>query len=287
MENPLIDLKGLSKPITKLVEVVAQGAGNLYAPIGTVRQAKADAKARVILAKADDEVRSIEGRAHSRVEYREAVRQENLEAITVEAARVLPEAVSADAVETDWVLQFFDCCQDVCDSAIQSLWGRILAGEVTSPGSYSKRTLQFLKTLDKWEAEKFSELCAFTITHGEGWHALIGSEGLYAEIRESLGKNDFIGHFISIGLITPDISMPPASAVSGMKLMYFEDAYELEGPPETPKGKLPEFDFVNIQNFSVIGNQLASIAGAKPIAGFMERLRERLQTESKVTLKKL
>ena len=48
MSNPLVDLKGLSEPLTKLVEVVSQGIGTLYSPFGTVRQAKADAKSKII-----------------------------------------------------------------------------------------------------------------------------------------------------------------------------------------------------------------------------------------------
>jgi hypothetical protein len=43
MSNPIIDLAPLSTPVTKLVEVVAQGIGAIYRPVGTVLQAKADA----------------------------------------------------------------------------------------------------------------------------------------------------------------------------------------------------------------------------------------------------
>jgi hypothetical protein len=63
MANPLISLENLTEPLTKLVEVVAAGIGTLYAPFGTVRQAEADAKAKVILAKANTEVLSLQQRA--------------------------------------------------------------------------------------------------------------------------------------------------------------------------------------------------------------------------------
>lgn len=67
MENLIVDLKNLSKPLTKLVEVVATGIGTLYAPFGTVRDAKASAKARIIHAKTDIEIAGLYARAESRL----------------------------------------------------------------------------------------------------------------------------------------------------------------------------------------------------------------------------
>jgi hypothetical protein len=42
-----------------------------------------------------------------------------------------------------------------------NLWSRVLAGEANKPGSYSKRTVNFLSDLDKIDAELFSQLCGF------------------------------------------------------------------------------------------------------------------------------
>ena len=50
MENPIVNLEKLSEPLTKLVEVISKGVGTLYAPFGTIRQAKADAEATIIVA---------------------------------------------------------------------------------------------------------------------------------------------------------------------------------------------------------------------------------------------
>ena len=144
MVNSIIDLKNLSEPLTKLVEVVAKGIGTLYAPFGTIRQSKADAAAKIILANADAEVLSIQQRAQNRIMHREQMRQENIERIALGAAKELPTTVSSEEIDTDWITQFFDHAQDVSDLDMQKLWSRILAGEVSKPGSYSKRTLQFL-----------------------------------------------------------------------------------------------------------------------------------------------
>jgi hypothetical protein len=41
---------------------------------------------------------------------------------------------------------------------MQTLWGKILAGEVTQPGSFSLRTLDTLKNLTKQDAEAFTKV---------------------------------------------------------------------------------------------------------------------------------
>lgn len=42
---------------------------------------------------------------------------------------------------------------------MQSVWARLLAGEVTKPGSFSQRTLQVLRNLSAHEAQQFNQLC--------------------------------------------------------------------------------------------------------------------------------
>ena len=58
-----------------------------------------------------------------------------------------------EAMSDDWIANFFDKCRNVSDREMQDLWARVLAGEANTPGSYSKRTVNFLTTLDSEEAD--------------------------------------------------------------------------------------------------------------------------------------
>ncbi|MBP7516764.1 MAG: DUF2806 domain-containing protein [Desulfobulbus sp.] len=283
MNNPIVDLKNLSKPLTKLVDVVAAGIGTVYAPFGTVRQAKADAKARIIHAKADIEVANLYARAESRLMHREEIRQENIEAIAKIAASELPEDVSDDPVDRDWITQFFDHSQDISEADMQILWARVLAGEITKPGAYSKRTLQFLKTLEKWEAEKFSELCSLAIRDKKGWHVLF-DENLEKHV-EQLGNRGLIQHFINIGLISPEPHMPHPSNLAGMEFSYFGERYvaRTEEIPEN-KGKRINLEHrYSLRVFTDIGQQLALISGATEIPALVEDLLESLNSDQNKT----
>ena len=66
-------------------------------------------------------------------------------------------------IEEDWLFAWRDYAGRVAAEDLQRLWGSVLAGEVKSPGRYSMRTLEFLKTLSKEEAEAISKLARYSI----------------------------------------------------------------------------------------------------------------------------
>jgi uncharacterized repeat protein (TIGR03899 family) len=102
----------------------------------------------------------LEERTKQRVFYQDAKRQQNIEDITAFAAEELANEtpVTAEPVEENWANKFFRLAEDISGEEIKALWGRILAGEIKRPGTYSLRTLELLKTLSKTEAELFQRL---------------------------------------------------------------------------------------------------------------------------------
>lgn len=90
-------------------------------------------------------------------------RRGNLLTIVGEAADSLPDEVSDDPVHPDWTARFFTAAQDVSDQDLQKLWGRLLAGEVTKPGSVPLRTIELLRNLTKREALLFIRLLSYAI----------------------------------------------------------------------------------------------------------------------------
>lgn len=64
-------------------------------------------------------------------------------------------------IDDDWLHRWRGYTGDVSNDKLQRLWGRLLAGEVKEPGSYSLRCLDFLSNLSQSEArliEKLSKL---------------------------------------------------------------------------------------------------------------------------------
>jgi hypothetical protein len=186
-----INLKGGAK----LVETCFRFLGGLWEPTAIRRRALAKAEEKDILGKAEqrEEIRKIETKAMkalrqrelldnfpvlakispefhefakngmSRVIVQEARRQQNIEAIVGQAALNLPEdsQVNDEPVEEDWINNFFENCKDIGDTEMQALWGKILAGEVAQPGSYSRRALAILKLMNTTDVKLFEEFYVY------------------------------------------------------------------------------------------------------------------------------
>jgi uncharacterized repeat protein (TIGR03899 family) len=112
----------------------------------------------LILAEADAERQSLLRRAAHRLAIQEVRRQEYIESIINQAVKNLPATVSSDPVDPDWISRFFDECKDVSNEDLQKIWARILANEVTSPGSCSRKTLSTLKDLSAKDADLFNRI---------------------------------------------------------------------------------------------------------------------------------
>ncbi|MEZ8246562.1 DUF2806 domain-containing protein [Vibrio sp. 10N.247.310.17] len=68
-----------------------------------------------------------------------------------------------DPVDPDWFTSWAGNAEKVSNDYLQTLWAKVLAGEVTTPGTFSLRTLDLLKSLSKSEAELISKLGEFII----------------------------------------------------------------------------------------------------------------------------
>ena len=170
--NSLVNLGDLAKPIDTLINKISDATGVFYEPTRIRRKAEAESDAAITSAKAEAAVDIIKAESeieiadlHQRTVQRrikEDMRdQKNMEAIIAQAVPDVNEEAKPDAMEDDWIANFFDKCRIVSDSEMQSLWSRVLAGEANDPGTYSKRTVNLLSDLDKRDAELFTKLCGF------------------------------------------------------------------------------------------------------------------------------
>lgn len=66
-------------------------------------------------------------------------------------------------IDEDWLFAWREHAGKVSAEDLQRLWGSVLAGEIKSPGSHSVRTLEFLKTLSKDEAEVISKVARYAV----------------------------------------------------------------------------------------------------------------------------
>jgi hypothetical protein len=190
----------------------------------------------------------------------------------------MPEVVSSQPVSRDWTLQFLSLAGDVCYEEMQRIWARILAGEVASPGSFGKRTIEFLKTLEKEEAEHFTLLSGLAFLDEHSWPLLIINKTTRTRIFEIAEAGDLIDHFAAIGLLSGADLLPPRSSVLGTRYRYFGRTVEFTGSPKEKSTDILEY-FVVFRPYTAIGAQLFRIAGAQPVADYVETLSKSLKDD--------
>ena len=267
----LINLGNLSKPADTLVKKVSNAVGGLFAPYQVKRMAKAEAEAAMIKAQSEIEVTDLHRRAVHRWIEEEAQRQKNMEGITAKALPQLDETADPDSVENDWIVNFFDKSRIVSDNEMQDLWSRVLAGEANTPGTYSKRTVNFLSDLDKTDAELFAKLC------GYGWmigHVVPLVFDFEAEIYNKHEIYfDSVSHLESIGLVQLNSTgflrqhLPRKFFVH-----YYGDPITLEMPEDADN----QLEIGNVL-LTKIGQELAPICDSSPVEGFPDYVKEQWQ----------
>jgi Protein of unknown function (DUF2806) len=76
------------------------------------------------------------------------------------------DASTTDAssdIEDDWLNLFARLAEDKSSEELQRLFGRILAGEIRKPGSFSLRTIQLMATISRREAEQLANFLSYAI----------------------------------------------------------------------------------------------------------------------------
>lgn len=271
----LIDLKALSEPANKLIDATANAVGILYEPTRIRRKARAEADAAAILARGDEEVQEINLRAAERLANNESRRQKNIESIVVQAVEALPDQVSDEPVDEDWVAQFFSYSQDVSNKQMQDVWAKILAGEVTKPNSFSPRTLHIVRHLRQNEATDFRVFCS----HVFNLQYLIRSDATDAYIA-SLGLNTMtLQNLENVGLINTGLSFNSKSFGGGsMSLQYFGQSYSMtlneSEDKDDPLSSLSRM--LNIYTLTLEGRELAFVAGAEANMEYIKQLQSSL-----------
>jgi hypothetical protein len=104
---------------------------------------------------------SLRRRMAERFVAEEEAKQQNMEAIAAAAVPLLKPDAKPEKIERDWLVNFFDKSRLTSDEEMRQIWAKILAGEANAPGKFSRRTVGFMASLDKKDAEIIRALCRF------------------------------------------------------------------------------------------------------------------------------
>lgn len=266
----------ITAPVTKLIEVASQGLGTLYEPRRIREQAKAEAEATKIRADAEGQAAMIqakwqaekdalEARTAARTKAWEMRRQKNIEAIVDIAHDQLPQSVSADKVDDDWILQFFSLAQDVNNEELQAIWAKILSGEIAQPGSYSLRTLFTMRVLRQSDAILFRAFANFLWGVGVDHYDMVYFYNQETE-KILLASGINFGHQMhleALGLISmyPDVAL---KADEPKIIDYISNVFSVVRQPVPSLGPS-----MNVRRVSDIGMEIVKLCDRTPNMNYL------------------
>lgn len=165
-------LKPVSDVVLKLLDLVDKVTGVAIDPAHRWAMDKVEAKGIVAKAKAEAEAALIRDGVADPLARRAAVqmvadlvrRRQNFETIIVETVKELPPSGSSDPVDPDWFAGFVDFSKDVSEPELVRYWAKLLAAEVVTPGTVSRRTLRDLQVLSPEDARSFAMACGLALT---------------------------------------------------------------------------------------------------------------------------
>jgi hypothetical protein len=287
----------IPKAVAKLINTVGDQIGLWLEPTHLRRKGQAEADVLLAQVKAATELKvlavggrlfleDLEDRAGQRTRRREAKRQSNLEATLKKVIHQLPERVSDDPVDDDWVFRFFNNCQDVSNEQLQLVWARILAGELERPGTFSLRTLDTLRNLSQLEAETFCRLARLQITMNQGSSFVIDpDDGKYLQTAHQIEFDDLlllreVDLLVGSDALAMKVEIDPEK--NPEKLISFELGNRALLLEAKERVRLPDLPIIALTS---IGKQLAQLVSPEPTDEYFRRLASQLRHE-KVVLKK-
>ncbi len=197
--NAIVDILS-ALPTSKLISTVSAGIGKVYEPrykrkmadatayeINAIAEAMRNAADLPIVYNQDgvainsEDFQRLMQRAGTRLVLQETIKQHNIESVVDNAYEILEqeESCSEEPVEQGWINRFFNCVEDIGDADLHVIFGKILAGEIKQPRSFSKRTLDTIRNLSQYEAKIFQKVTPFIVHFGKD--AFIPSEGKILE----------------------------------------------------------------------------------------------------------
>jgi hypothetical protein len=154
VQLPTVSLPQTIKNIDKAIaKIVLAGGENLEARIRTnTLRTKAQGKINVDgLFRTEEEKRKLQNRA--------AATSAAIEDLGANAGH----SDASSEIDDDWLNLFARLAEDKSSEELQRLFGKLLAGEIRRPGSFSLRTMSLVATISRGEAQAVSSFLSYAI----------------------------------------------------------------------------------------------------------------------------
>jgi hypothetical protein len=179
----------------------------------------------------------------------------------------------AGNIGDDWLFRWRDHAGEVSAEQLQMLWGKLLAGELKSPGSFSLRALEFLRNLSSNEAEEIALLSRFVVKDVivRSQRKVLEEEGISLGFLLRMQELGVLSGVESLGLSMTYVSSEAARFV----LVLCSHGRVLVTTHEDPNKTL----VLEIYNLTDVGRQILRLGTFAPEEKYLRRIGEEIKNQ--------
>jgi uncharacterized repeat protein (TIGR03899 family) len=105
----------------------------------------------------------IEDRTSKRSKLSQLRKQQNIEHIIQKTSLYCADFEIEHRLDFDWLSRFISLSEGISNVSMQDLWAKILAGELTEPGSFSFKALKVFRDMSIHDAKLLAKACSLSI----------------------------------------------------------------------------------------------------------------------------
>jgi Protein of unknown function (DUF2806) len=152
---------------------------------------------------------NVEGMYRTAEEKRKLENRAATTAAAMEEMQAAPSSTDAkQEIDDDWLNLFARLSEDKSSDELRKLFGKILAGEIQAPGSFSLRTIQVLAIVSKRELAAISKFLSYNV-RGIVPYQEANQHDPDAVLRTLMEELGIAGHPSSIGGMSIKVLLPP------------------------------------------------------------------------------
>lgn len=225
----------------------------------------------------EEEIIKLAQRTVIRTLKQELIKQKNLEQVLSKTEVILENEQTksqeniSESINEDWLSYYIEGASKISDEQVQELWAKILAGEIITPKTFSKRTLDVLLRLSTEEAKLFEKICGYVVEISNNMILMnegkLNAEYPYSEIMQL----DECGLINSSGTNSINMTINPSDKLA---IIYGQDAII---------GQSKKQENVRLQIFplTVAGTELLKITSPNRNYNYMQNLTNHLKNKYK------
>jgi uncharacterized repeat protein (TIGR03899 family) len=211
-------------------------------------------------------------------------KQKNIETIMEKTFAFCANKSIDKRTDLDWFNRYITLAENVSNKTMQDLWAKILAGELSRPGSYSLKALKVFREMSIVDAKLLSKACSLAVKDKSKRNIRIISgayqqPGVFNFFNKDRQRYINLSHF---GLNYADIL-----SLADNHLLYQQESessmmaigetlnFHYNGVPLTLNSKKPNIA-LQFYKFTPIGSELAHLISDKPNDDFFTVLKQQL-----------